>query len=149
LLLRLSEGPDPTVTARLPLLGNTDNSHCAGKAAHGHILVADTHINFPIERTTERSWRGRSPYLSYNRLLLAGPTCRGPAQCKHFPLSIKGRVYSLGNEVPSQAYRRSRFTSTLKQYSSKVDVGYYAPAARTTLNPRVLPVFIRSSIKRS
>jgi hypothetical protein len=57
LLLRLSEGPDPIVVARLPLLGNTDNSHCAGKAAHGHILAVDTHINFPIVRTTERSWR--------------------------------------------------------------------------------------------
>jgi hypothetical protein len=27
------------------------------KAAHGHILAVDTHINFPIEKTTERSWR--------------------------------------------------------------------------------------------
>jgi hypothetical protein len=40
-----------------PLLGNTDNDHCAGKAAHGHILTVDMHINFPIEKTTERSWR--------------------------------------------------------------------------------------------
>jgi hypothetical protein len=56
-LLRLSEGPDPTVAARLPLLGNTDSGHCADKAAHGHILAVDTHINFSIERTTERSWR--------------------------------------------------------------------------------------------
>jgi hypothetical protein len=137
------------VAARFLLLGNTDSSHCASKAAHDHILAVDTHINFPIERTTERSWRGRSPYLSYNRLLLAGPTCQYPAQCKHSPWSIKGRVYSLEGEVPSQAYKRSRFTSTLKQYSSKVDVGYYAPAARTTLNPRAFPVLIHPSIKRS
>jgi hypothetical protein len=27
------------------------------KAAHGHILAVDTHVNFPIEKTTERSWR--------------------------------------------------------------------------------------------
>jgi hypothetical protein len=74
---------------------NTDSRHCAGKAAQDHILAVDTHINFPIERTTERSWRGRSPYLSYNRLLLAGPTCRGPAQCKRSPWSIKGRVHPL------------------------------------------------------
>jgi hypothetical protein len=56
-LLRLSEGPDPTVVARISLLGNTDNGHCANKAAHNHILAVDTHINFSIERTTERSWR--------------------------------------------------------------------------------------------
>jgi hypothetical protein len=42
--------------------------YCAGKAAHDHILVVDTHINFSIERTTGKSWRGRSPYLSYYRL---------------------------------------------------------------------------------
>jgi hypothetical protein len=29
------------------------------------------------------------------QLLLAGLTCRGPAQCKHSPWTIKGRVYSL------------------------------------------------------
>jgi hypothetical protein len=40
-----------------PLLGNTDSGHCAGKAAHGSILAVDTHINFSIEKTTERSWR--------------------------------------------------------------------------------------------
>jgi hypothetical protein len=50
-------GPDPTMAARLPLLGNTDSSHCAGKVAHGHILAVDAHINFPIARTMERSWR--------------------------------------------------------------------------------------------
>jgi hypothetical protein len=35
------------------------------------------------------------------------------------------------------------------QYDTKVDVGYYAPAARTTLNFRVLPVFICPPIERS
>jgi hypothetical protein len=28
---------------------DTDSRHCAGKAAHDHALVADTHINFSIE----------------------------------------------------------------------------------------------------
>jgi hypothetical protein len=40
-----------------PLLGNTDSGHCADKAAHGHIQAVDMHINFSIEKTTERSWR--------------------------------------------------------------------------------------------
>jgi hypothetical protein len=39
------------------LLGSTDSSHCACKAAHSNILAVDTHVNFPIEKTTERSWR--------------------------------------------------------------------------------------------
>jgi hypothetical protein len=47
---------------------NTDSRYCASKAAHDHILAVDTHINFSIERTTGKSWRGRSPYLSYYRL---------------------------------------------------------------------------------
>jgi hypothetical protein len=46
----------------------TDSKHCTGKAAHDHTLVVDTHINFSIERTTGRSWRGRSLYLSHYRL---------------------------------------------------------------------------------
>jgi hypothetical protein len=28
---------------------NTDSGHCASKAAHDHILVVDTHINFSIK----------------------------------------------------------------------------------------------------
>jgi hypothetical protein len=59
-LLRLSEGADPTATTRLPLCVVTDSKYCAGKAAHDHILAVDTHINFPSERTTGRSWRRRS-----------------------------------------------------------------------------------------
>jgi hypothetical protein len=33
------------------------------------------------------------------QLLLAGPTCRGPAQCKHSPCTIKGRVHPLEDKV--------------------------------------------------
>jgi hypothetical protein len=59
---RVSAAPSPD---RFPpnsgstasLLGNTNSGHCAGKATHSHILDADTHISFSIERTTERSWR--------------------------------------------------------------------------------------------
>jgi hypothetical protein len=34
-------------------------------------------------------------YLSYYMLLLAGLTCRDPAQCKHSPWTIKGRGHPL------------------------------------------------------
>jgi hypothetical protein len=33
------------------------------------------------------------------QLLLAGPTCGGPAQCKHSPWTIKGRVHSLEDRL--------------------------------------------------
>jgi hypothetical protein len=57
---RVSTAPSPNrfspnSGSTASLLGNTDSGHCAGKAAHGHILAVDTHINFSIERTTERS----------------------------------------------------------------------------------------------
>jgi hypothetical protein len=43
--------------------------------------------------------------------LLAGPTCRGPAQCKHSLWTIKGRVHSL--EWGGQIYKhKSRLSST-------------------------------------
>jgi hypothetical protein len=42
-------------------------------------------------------------YLLYYRLLLAGPTCRGPAQCEHSPWSIKGRVHSLEDKIPEHS----------------------------------------------
>jgi hypothetical protein len=70
------------------------------------------------------------------QLLLAGPTCRGPAQCKHSPWTIKGRVHSLEHKG-SDTQAKSRLSSTQgshSQYNTIVDVGYYAPAARTTLN---------------
>jgi hypothetical protein len=69
------------------------------------------------------------------QLLLAGPTCRGPAQCKHSPWTIKGRVHSLEHEGQIHKHK-SRLSSTQgshSQYNTIVDVGYYAPVARTTL----------------
>jgi hypothetical protein len=60
--LRVSAAPSPdrfspNSGSTTLLLGNTNSGHYPGKAAHGHILAVDTHINFSIERTTERSWR--------------------------------------------------------------------------------------------
>jgi hypothetical protein len=87
------------------------------------------------------------------QLLLAGPTCRGPAQCKHSPWTIKGRVHSLdgGSNIQgsdTQAYAAFH-SGSRSQYNSQVDVGCYAPAARTTLNLHVPPVFICPPIERS
>jgi hypothetical protein len=50
------------------------------------------------------------------QLLLAGPTCRGPAQCKHSPWTIKGRVHSLEHEgSDTQAQVQAKFYPRLSQ----------------------------------
>jgi hypothetical protein len=130
---------------------STDNRYCAGKAAHDHILVADTHINFSIERTTGKSWRGRSPYLSYYSLQSPGPSVGAPHSVRTPLESIKGRVHSLEEKVNRSIrfIRPNNSSSFLKQHNTQVDVGYYAPAARTTLNLCVFPVFVHPLIKRS
>jgi hypothetical protein len=59
------------------------------------------------------------------QLLLAEPTCRGPAQCKHSPWTIKGRVHSLewgGSDTRTQAQVKF-FPGLHNQYNSQVDVG--------------------------
>jgi hypothetical protein len=113
---------------------STDSRYCASKAAHDHILAVNTHINFSIERTTGKSWRGRSPYLSYYRLQSPGPSV-GALHSVRTPLeSIKGRVHSLEGVEVDRSIRFTRpnnSSSFLKQYNIEVDVGYYAPAART------------------
>jgi hypothetical protein len=44
------------------------------------------------------------------QLLLAGPTFRGPARCKHSPCTIKGRVYSLEYKVQQSAAHTANTT---------------------------------------
>jgi hypothetical protein len=63
-------------------------------------------------------------------------------------------VYSLekGSDKFQVAHTQAEaafHSGSRSQYNTKVDVGYYAPAARTTLNLRVLPAFICSPIERS
>jgi hypothetical protein len=54
---RLTGGYIPTVTARLHCWATLTPDTVQDKAVHGRIQVVDTHINLPIVRTTERSWR--------------------------------------------------------------------------------------------
>jgi hypothetical protein len=56
LLLRVT-GSHPTVVTQLHCWVTLTAVTMQDKAAHGHILTVDTHINFSIEKTTERSWR--------------------------------------------------------------------------------------------
>jgi hypothetical protein len=68
--------------------------------------------------------------------------------------SIKVRVRPLEYKF-GEAFSRTLLDSqkaqarTHKQYSTQVDVGSYAPAARTTLNSHVISAFIHPKIKLS
>jgi hypothetical protein len=70
-------------------------------------------------------------------LYVPGPTCRGSVPLCMPPLAIKGEAYDVTRLRPNS---RQTLSSSYKLPSntSHSGVGYYAPAARTTLNPRVL-----------
>ena len=72
---------------------------------------------------------------------IVGPTCRGSNDCVRAPLRYKREALAV--------HRTSRQTQALAPSHSRgkaiqhtVDVGYYAPAARTTQNPAVFLVFL-------
>jgi hypothetical protein len=73
-------------------------------------------------------------YIRY----VPGPACRGSAPLYVLPLSYKRggtRRYETQTHLdPAQAHK---FIQALKLNTSHSGVGYYAPAARTTLNPCV------------
>jgi hypothetical protein len=76
-------------------------------------------------------------YICY----VLGPACRGSAPLYGPPLSYKrGGTQRYGAKLtqthldPVQAYK---FIEALKLNTSHIGVGYYDPAARTTLNPCV------------
>ena len=71
--------------------------------------------------------RGSKLYIHY----VPGPTCRGSV-----PLCMPPFSYKRGGmrRCNTNSFRLSNFHSN----TSYSGVGYYAPAARTTLNPRVL-----------
>jgi hypothetical protein len=59
-----------------------------------------------------------------------GPTCRGSVPLYILPLAIKGEACNVRKEEDSQL-------PSFHSNPTHNGVGYYAPAARTTLNPRV------------
>ena len=72
---------------------------------------------------------GSKHYIPY----VPGPTCRGPVPLCMPPSAIKGEacdVTHTRNLILASPYKPSSNTS-------HSGVGYYAPADRTTLNPRV------------
>ena len=73
---------------------------------------------------------------------IVGPTCRGPNGCVRAPLRYKREALAVHRDIQTDSSSRNLLTLVGRQYNT-VDLGYYAPAARTTLNPAVLLVFWR------
>ena len=71
-----------------------------------------------------------------------GPTCRGPNSCVRTPLRYKREALAVHRTDPDRLKLLQPSHSRGKAIQHTVDVGYYAPAARTTLNPAVFIVFL-------
>jgi hypothetical protein len=78
----------------------------------------------------------------YYNHYIPGPTCRGSTPLYAPPLSYKrgGMQHYKGTDRHSEDTLRPNLDSQLSSFHSNPThsgVGYYAPAARTTLNPRM------------
>jgi hypothetical protein len=79
----------------------TDNSHCAGKAAHDHTLAVDTHINFSIKDYRKKlKWKiSVSVALKTPESILFNmsldPPVRTPFSIRAPLEPIKGRAHTL------------------------------------------------------
>ena len=71
-----------------------------------------------------------------------GPTCRGPNSCVRAPLRYKREALAVHGGSPDRHKLSQLSHSRGKAIQHTVDVGYYAPAARTTLNHAVFIVFL-------
>jgi hypothetical protein len=85
----------PNSDSTASLLGNAGAGHCTRQGCtrpypgrrYAHQLLGREDYGEELEEMTSISL--------VEQLLLAGPTCRGPAHCKHSPWTIKGRVHSI------------------------------------------------------
>ena len=74
---------------------------------------------------------------------IVGPTCRGSNGCVRAPLRYKREAFGVHKrDLQTDTSSRELPHSRGKAIQHTVDVGYYAPAARTTLNPAVFIVFL-------
>jgi hypothetical protein len=81
---------------------------------------------------------GSKRYILY----VPGPTCRGPVPLCMPPSAIKGEACDVTRIGNLRSHLRLANSYKLTSNTSHSGVGYYAPAARTTLNPCV---FLSSS----
>jgi hypothetical protein len=121
------------------------------RARHHTVLIIPSTRSFPctprirrsrasghkkIVSTTDIS--GSKRYILY----VPGPTCRGLVPLCMPPSGIKGEACDVTHTHNLRSHLRLANSYKLTRNTSHSGVGYYAPAARTTLNPYV---FLSSS----
>jgi hypothetical protein len=84
-------------------------------------------------------WQPGSVAPSITSVMSLGPHVGAQYPCTYPPWAIKGRAHDVTRQTqthldPAQAHK---FIQALKLNTSHSGVGYYAPVARTTLNPCV------------
>jgi hypothetical protein len=108
------------------------------RSCQAALCVIPSTRSFPctqkIHRSRTTGHKGIAPAANiyspkYYILYVPGPTCRGPVPLCMPPSTIKGEACDVTRQIQSQAQTHNTLHSR---------VGCYAPAARTTLNPRVL-----------
>jgi hypothetical protein len=122
---------------------------CA-RAARNTVLIIPYTRSFPYTPMLRRSrMSGRKKIAptanvsssKYYICYVLGPTCRGSVPLYTPPLTIKGEACNVTKGGRTSSLRpnldKDSQLSSFHINSTHSGVGYYAPAARTTLNPRV------------
>jgi hypothetical protein len=114
------------------------------RAARRTVLIIPYTRSFPCTPMLRRSQTSGHKKIApvanrssvkYYICYVPGPTCRGSVSLYMPPLVIKEEACNVTKQaLLDQAQTLNAQASTAIQHSG---VGYYAPAARTTLNPRV------------
>jgi hypothetical protein len=119
-----------------------------------HYVIPSTR-SFPdtpkIHRSRTTGHKGIAPAANIYSpkcciLYVPGPTCRGPVPLCMSPSAIKGEACDVTHTRNLRSHLRLASSYKLTSNTSHSGVGYYAPAARTTLNPCV---FLSSSQRSS
>jgi hypothetical protein len=131
-------GNQPNSDSTSSIVHVTDSRHCAGKAAHNHTLVVDTHVNFSIEDYRKEleckisvSVALKASVCILFNIQLVPPV--GASLSVRTPLEpIKGRARALEHKVQSSQGSLRFSEGSLRLFPSSqdtVDIGFYAPAA--------------------
>jgi hypothetical protein len=93
-----------------------------------------------------RRWLQKQTFVTPSAIFFVpGPTCRGPVPLCMPPSAIKGEACDVTNRSKLRLTQTPTSSYKLSSNTSHNEVGCYAPAARTTLNPCVFLCFYSAS----
>jgi hypothetical protein len=143
-LLTAASRPSCRRRAR-PLRWRTVRPCCGIRYAHHHSYVTREasgarryYANHGYQGTRRLHWRPALVDPSITSVMSLGPHVGAQHPCTYPPLSYKrGGTQRYKAQTHLDATQAHKFIQVLKLNTSHSGVGYYAPAARTTLNPCV------------